>query len=229
MSLVSDSVEKTTLGGVIACEMFEKILKEKGPNQEIYLSYATLLAEKGQVVESLELLYHTYKLYSMSPDKLYHVISKVVDYLRLNWKENGPPISRNVFSCPICWGVLHEPLTLVCGHTYCRRCLLKEQLRTCKVCQYKFKDKSLTNVKPNVLVSTLVDRWWMQEVEGVKLRTDGNKYFLDQQLEKALETYTKAFKCGKHPLPPCCYFPGLELDQGHAHILCVYATRESDQ
>lgn len=195
MSLVNDSVEKTIIGGVIACEMFEKILKEKGPNQEIYLSYATLLAEKGQVVESLELLYHTYKLYSMSPDKLYQVISKIVDYLRLNWKENGPPISRNVFSCPMCWGVLHEPLTLVCGHTYCRRCLLKEQLRTCKVCQYKFKDKSLTNVKPNVLVSTLVDRWWMQEVEGVKLRTDGNKYFMDQQLEKALEAYTKAFKC----------------------------------
>lgn len=195
MSVLTGTVDKSDIGGIITSEMFDKILKEKGPNHEIYLSYATLLAEKGQTVESLELLFHTYKLYNMTLDKLYQVISKVVDYLRLNWRENGPPATRNVFSCPVCWGVLYEPLTLGCGHTYCRRCLLKEQLRMCKICQFKFKDVSISSVKPNVLVATLVDRWWHQEVEGVKLRTEGNKYFQNQQLEKALGAYTKAFKC----------------------------------
>lgn len=194
MSVLKGGSEKSAIGGILTSEMFEKILKEKGPNQEIYISYATLLAEKGQVVESLELLFHTYKLYNMSSDKLYQVISKVVDYLRLNWKENGPPPTRNVFSCPVCWGVLHEPLTLVCGHTYCRKCLLKEQLRMCRVCQFKLKDKGIANVKPNVLVATLVSRWWQQEVDGVQLRTEGNRYFQNKQLEKALEAYTKAFK-----------------------------------
>ncbi|XP_045127736.1 LON peptidase N-terminal domain and RING finger protein 1-like [Portunus trituberculatus] len=197
MSAVNGGSEKSAIGGILSSEMFDKILKEKGPKQEIYVSYATLFAEKGQIVESLELLFHTYKLYNMNSDKLYQVISKIVDYLRLNWKENGPPPTRNVFSCPVCWGVLHEPLTLVCGHTYCRKCLLKEQLRMCRVCQYKFKDKGISNVKPNVLVATLVSRWWQQEVDGVKLRTEGNKYFQNQQLEKALEAYIKAFKSGK--------------------------------
>ena len=200
MNVLKGTVEKTAIAGILTSEMFEKILKEKGPNQDIYLSYATLLAEKGQVVESLELLYHTYKLYTMSSDKLYQVISKLVDYLRMHWKEHGSPPTRNVFSCPLCLGVLYEPLTLVCGHTYCRRCLVKEQLRTCRVCQFKLKDKGITNVKPNVLVATLVNRYWHKEVDGAKLRTEGNKYFQNHQLEKALDAYTKAFKCGKQTL-----------------------------
>ena len=31
--------------------------------------------------------------------------------------------SQDVFSCPLCEGLFERPLTLACGHTFCRHCL----------------------------------------------------------------------------------------------------------
>lgn len=188
-----------TFGRVFSREMYENVLREKGPNKELNISYATFLVESGQVTESLEVLFHTYKLFSVSPDHIYPVISKMVDYMRQYWRENISPLQRNVFSCPSCKGVLHEPITISCGHTYCRMCLQKGPLRTCRVCQCKVKNQ-MVNVKPNVLISSLVDRWWSGEVEGVKLRSQGNECFREKQLEKAMDLYNQAVRSGKHLL-----------------------------
>ncbi|KAK3864338.1 hypothetical protein Pcinc_029966 [Petrolisthes cinctipes] len=117
----------------------------------------------------------------------------MVDYMRQHWRENINPVQRNLFSCPSCKGVLHEPITISCGHTYCRMCLHKGPLRTCKVCQCRVKNQTV-NVKPNVLISSLVDRWWAGEEEGVKLRSQGNECFRNKQLEKAVELYNQAFR-----------------------------------
>lgn len=191
---VQESMGRSAWGRIFSVEMYEHLLKENGPNLEVFLSYATFLGQGGSVKESLEVLHHIYKLYSMSTDKLFPVVSTIIDYLRQESRENTawPPPSRNVFSCPCCWGVLHEPVTLQCGHSYCRRCLLKENLKTCRVCQTKLKNLNVANIKPNVLVSALVDRWWAGEVDGVKLRSLGNEGFKHQNLERAVSLYTEA-------------------------------------
>lgn len=194
MSVVPESLDRPALGRIFSREMYERLLKEKGPNQDLYLSYSNFLAETGQVIDSLEVLCHTYRLYSLATDKVLQVVGQIVDYLRLYYtREASVPGSRNAFSCPCCWGVLYEAITLNCGHTYCKKCLLKEGLRTCRVCQAKLKNFSVSCVKPNVLVTALVDRWWAPEVEGVRLRTQGNDHFKERQLEKAVHLYTQAF------------------------------------
>ncbi|KAK7055012.1 LON peptidase N-terminal domain and RING finger protein 3 [Halocaridina rubra] len=188
----TDTVERSTLGLIFSKDVYERLLQENGPNIDVYLAYATYLGQNGNVTESLEVLCHIYRIYSMSTEKLFPVVSKIIQYLRADSRENSSPPLRNVFSCPCCWGVLHEPMTLQCGHSYCRRCLLKENLKTCRVCQSKLKNFSPTALKNSVLITTLVDRWWSGEVDGVKLRSRGNECFKMQDLERAVNLYTEA-------------------------------------
>lgn len=198
MEKVQEPLARPAFGRVLSREMYERLLKEKGPNLDVYLSYAAFHAENGNVVESMEVLLHSCKHFSVPIDKMRQVVSKIVQYLRQEARDNSNPPQRNVFSCPSCWGVLYDPKTLTCGHTYCIKCLSKETLRTCKVCQSKIKSSNVANLKANVLVVACVDRWWTGEVEGVKLRTQGNNYFKEKQLERAVELYTEAVDCGEY-------------------------------
>lgn len=190
MSACFDSTESPALGRIFSREMYERVLKENGPKEDVHLSYASYLAEAGQVVDSLEVLYHVCKLYPVSTEMLSPVVAKIVEYLRQDWRENGWSGCRNSFSCPCCWGVLHDPITILCGHTYCKRCLLKEAPRTCRVCQWRVKE--CVGASVSVLVSRLVARWWTGEVEGVRLRALANTHVKDHHLHHAVHLYTQA-------------------------------------
>lgn len=55
----------------------------------------------------------------------------------------SPPASaftqelRGVVECPVCYTALHEPITIACGHTYCKRCLARQLdfERDCALCR----------------------------------------------------------------------------------------------
>lgn len=184
---------------VLSSETYKSMLNERGPNLDIYLSYAIHLSGTGRITDTLEVLFHTYRLYNMTTDKVYQIVGKIIDHLRTESRETcNLSSTRNVFSCPTCMGVLCDPITLPCGHTYCRRCILRENLKTCKVCQTKLRGFVAEKVKTNVVVVSLVKRWWEDELLGVQLRTQGNKLFKENQLDKAVEKYTEAFELAPH-------------------------------
>lgn len=197
MDTLQEPISRQTYSRVLSREMYERILRENGPNLDVYLSYASFHAENSNVVKCLDILLHACKHFSVPTDKMCQVVSIMVDNLRQDSRENADPPQRNAFSCPSCWGVLYDPKTLPCGHSYCVKCIAKDTLRTCKVCQSKIKSTNVANLKSNVLIAACVDRWWTGEVEGVKLRTQGNSYFKEKQLERAVQLYSEAVECGK--------------------------------
>uniref|UniRef100_A0A3B3DE12 RING-type domain-containing protein n=1 Tax=Oryzias melastigma TaxID=30732 RepID=A0A3B3DE12_ORYME len=77
-------------------------------------------------------------------------------------KEDGqPPQSSRedggeaLLECPSCRGFLGEPVTIACGHSYCKRCLHRRLLSKCKLCCEAVSGKE----KVNVTLCGLVEKY----------------------------------------------------------------------
>ena len=109
----------------------------------------------------------------------------------------------DVFHCPICFGILTEPVTALCGHSYCRKCLQKERpgQSSCRRCRHNFTQVDCTQTKTNVLLGSLIEKWWANDLAAAKCRTEGNSLFEANEGEKALAKYSQALSLGM------LYFP----------------------
>lgn len=99
------------------------------------------------------------------------------------------------FSCPSCFEVLEEPHTLLCGHSYCNKCLQKESVgNQCRLCSYRFNGVDIADTRPNVLVMSIAEKLWPKNKRTVSLRNEGNELFKQNNLEEALLKYTQAIE-----------------------------------
>ncbi|XP_034454839.1 LON peptidase N-terminal domain and RING finger protein 3-like [Hippoglossus hippoglossus] len=100
------------------------------------------------------------------------------------------------FSCRICLSFLFEPVTLPCGHSFCKKCLEreakeKERPVVCKECR----DNSLADVQSyrvNVVLSSLLAKWLPSLQQAGRLRREGNGLYADKKMDAALEKYNQA-------------------------------------
>jgi Lon protease-like protein/tetratricopeptide (TPR) repeat protein len=120
-------------------------------------------------------------------------------------------------SCPVCAGVFSDPITLPCGHSYCRKCIAKTPaLKTsCLKCgshwrpadclepsEAGIEEKDIINhLKPNVLMGKLVQRYWSDDLKAMQLKAKANSLNQQGQLEKAVSVYSEALS-----LSPTDYF-----------------------
>lgn len=67
--------------------------------------------------------------------------------------------------CPICFDMFTEPVSLACGHSYCRRCIqhhVKQNVRrTCPECRAELRPDC--KLRKNVTISAILE---LQEVGG---------------------------------------------------------------
>lgn len=106
---------------------------------------------------------------------------------------------RDCLSCPKCGGVLYQVVTLACGHSFCRKCA--NGLDHCYKCnRADHPAVQPDQLKTNVTVSTLVSKWWADELRAVELRNAGNQAFTNQHYDQALEKYSQAAQSGTFSL-----------------------------
>uniref|UniRef100_A0A3B3QVW4 LON peptidase N-terminal domain and ring finger 1 n=1 Tax=Paramormyrops kingsleyae TaxID=1676925 RepID=A0A3B3QVW4_9TELE len=65
------------------------------------------------------------------------------------------------FSCPGCRDFLGEPVTVACGHSFCKRCLDQELFSKCKACGQKLSEEP----KPNVILNGVLRKWFPEDME----------------------------------------------------------------
>lgn len=87
--------------------------------------------------------------------------------------------------CSMCTHVLLHPVTMNCGHTFCRNCCYNET--QCQVCDKRFLTHG-DSLKQDVLISRLVEKWWMPYIQA-KAVNDKTKTLLRQNaFDEALKS-----------------------------------------
>lgn len=97
-------------------------------------------------------------------------------------------------TCPICLDLLKEPLSLGCGHSFCKTCITaankesktsqEEKSTSCPVCQFHYCAKEL---RPNWHVANIVERFREVKVSS----EEGQKRNLCERHEEKLLLFCK--------------------------------------
>ncbi|XP_073976071.1 LON peptidase N-terminal domain and RING finger protein 2 isoform X2 [Rhodnius prolixus] len=98
----------------------------------------------------------------------------------------SPPLS-----CPQCQWIPRRPVTLPCGHTSCRSCLLTNQ-HGCPKCGSALPQR----LETNVMVKAAVEKWWPKEAEKERVKEEAALLVRNHLLEQALDKYTTALQLG---------------------------------
>jgi len=102
------------------------------------------------------------------------------------------------FTCPLCFGILREPLTMICGHTYCKKCINKEdekvqeEVTQCKLCPAKFTSAQIRDTRPNVVLMDLLNKCFPSADSLFSLRNKGKELFSTKDYEAAVQKFTQA-------------------------------------
>ncbi|XP_063314992.1 LON peptidase N-terminal domain and RING finger protein 2 isoform X2 [Pelobates fuscus] len=109
-------------------------------------------------------------------------------------------LSLDLFSCPKCKMLLLDPVTLNCGHTFCKKCLSEKESIECSNCHSKHSNiaewlgKSCEGLKVNVVLGNLLEKWLGEETRIRRLSLEGESLLQNNNFTGALETFTKALE-----------------------------------
>lgn len=95
--------------------------------------------------------------------------------------------------CPMCAHVLLYPVTMNCGHTFCRDCVHNET--QCQVCDKRFLVYG-DALKQDVLITRLVEKWWMPHIQTESVNETTQTLLRQNALDEALKSCNDALeKC----------------------------------
>ncbi|XP_059144291.1 LON peptidase N-terminal domain and RING finger protein 3-like [Physella acuta] len=178
----------------LAAEIYERTILENGPTSELFLGLADSFARAGNFSKAFESYKIAYRYGKVTPEKLKHLVIGLVDTVKqdlLNISGNKGKKSC-MFICGVCRGLLADPVTVPCGHTFCRKCLEKDKSRTCENCgivHYRLKTRSCNS---NVVLTNLIEKWFPNEQKAARLKQEGNEYFSKGDFVSAIDVYTRA-------------------------------------
>nr|XP_046262201.1 LON peptidase N-terminal domain and RING finger protein 3-like isoform X2 [Scatophagus argus] len=191
-------------------------LGDPGSRQELMVKRADALAFGGKLTEAFDMYRQASEIERLKPahlDNLVEYLSGSIRRQHRGHSQNRGPVRREEaeaalatecqavgatgcgyedLSCRICLSFLFEPVTLPCGHCFCKACLereRKERSVMCKECKDSFRVQSY---RVNVVLSNLLAKWFPTSHQAGQLRREGNGLYAEKKMEAALEKYNQA-------------------------------------
>ena len=182
----------------LAADIYERQITVNGPTVEGYLGLADSYARGKLLSKSFDAYIKAFRLGNINPSKLDNLVTALIDMTSI---ENVDVVKHQFFdpfSCVDCKGLWTDPVTIPCGHTYCRPCLEKLKDKTCLLCNSKVRYSS--NLKSNFLLNKTVETWFPEDICAGKLKVVGNVLFRKRLFQEAVDKYSEAVKIGNFTL-----------------------------
>lgn len=100
----------------------------------------------------------------------------------------------DLLECPICLFLMSEPVTMSCGHTFCRRCVGGSLPPRCPSCKERFKQREVKNIRNNVLLIGIVEKCCPDET---KVKCHVQEKLKANEFTEALRIATEGLDLGK--------------------------------
>ena len=196
-----------------AREVFETLLQRDKRKVQFVLGKADCLVSEGCLADSLPFYCEAIKIGKVRPDHLYRLISGLVQVINKggNFSQSE---ETSTLQCGVCTGTLSEPITIPCGHTFCKLCLEKQESKSCAACG---QSTSYVPLKINVVLQDIFEKCFRNKLEATRLRLEGNCLHRKKQNEDAIEKYREAVKMRE-------YLTDLFQD---VSVLCNFASNET--
>jgi len=181
----------------LAAEIYERSISQHGPKCELLLGLGDSLAKGGQFSKAFITYSKACRVGGISPKDLKHLVTALVATVKQDILPNIEMNRNVVFDCLICKNMIHDPVTIPCGHTFCRSCLLKESSKQCKNCGTTNHYMNVARIKSNVLLTQVIDKWFPDHCTAVKLKRKANQAFQSSSFDDAILLYSKAMELGE--------------------------------
>ncbi|KAM4554988.1 LON peptidase N-terminal domain and RING finger protein 3-like [Odontesthes bonariensis] len=208
----------------LAADIYEcqlALLGDAGSRLELMVKRADALTFGGKITEAFEMYRQASEIEKLEPVHL----ATLIEYLsgstrrqdRAESQRRGPRTGEEAragrelgrpgdgatgggyedFSCGICLSFLFEPVTLPCGHCFCKKCLERERKEKerpvmCKECRDSSRVADGQSYRVNVVLSNLLAKWFPTLHQAGQLRREGNGLYAERKMEAALEKYNQA-------------------------------------
>lgn len=197
----------------LAVEIYSSQLSElHQPDRGLCLRKGDALARAGRIAEALDSYCVAADLHRLQAEELRLLVESIARAIRAKELQGSASAAtcsdpdeleegehaRDLFTCRLCKCLLCEPATLVCGHTFCKRCLEDAAVSECTSCRASTnKSWCPSGLRANVIVSGLLDKWFEAESKSRRLWLEGESLWKKQELQEALEKYNQAVQLSK--------------------------------
>ena len=94
---------------------------------------------------------------------------------------------EETFTCDLCQGLLHCPITLICGHTFCVECLENYRNQGRTMCPDCGRESSLEYQSANIVVRDLSHLWFPEKTYIGNCIIKANKLLQNGKIEEFME------------------------------------------
>ncbi|KAI3351997.1 hypothetical protein L3Q82_020825 [Scortum barcoo] len=190
----------------LAADIYEcqlAALGDPGGRQELMVKRADALAFGGKFAEAFHVYRQASEIERLGPAHLDALVDYLSGSIRRQDGGGGSPGAGSTgsgdedFSCRICLSFLFEPVTLPCGHCFCKKCLERERRERerpvmCKQCRDSSRVADVQSYRVNVVLGSLLAKWFPTPHQAGRLRREGNGLYAERRMEEALEKYNQA-------------------------------------
>ncbi|XP_051752392.1 LON peptidase N-terminal domain and RING finger protein 2 isoform X2 [Ctenopharyngodon idella] len=201
----------------LAAEIYSSQLAElEHTDRGLCLRKADALARGGRIADALDSYCIAANLQALRPNELQVLVEVIAHTIRTKEQCDSKTISvgsysenrcfesdeldeeqnLDLFSCRLCKCLLTEPTSLVCGHTFCKRCLEDDLTKECRSCRLKTnkspRELNVDGLRVNVIVSGLIDKWFNSESKARRYWLEGEILWKKRDLSNAILKFNEA-------------------------------------